>query len=110
VALPAGSQPLAPVSFPASTLSRIDSADLVITGEGLVDATTSTGKVVGRVLARAHASGVEALVMAGDVAVGGPIPAVSLVERYGAERAIAEPAECLAELVETALVARRNEP
>ena len=85
-------------------------ADLVVTGEGLVDATSLTGKVVGRVLARADAAGVETLVLAGDVAAGSPIDAVSLVERYGPERALAEPAACLAELVEIALAARRDGP
>ena len=89
---------------------RLAEADLVVTGEGLVDATSLTGKVVGRVLARAEAAHVEALVLAGDVAAGSPIDAVSLVARYGPERALAEPAECLAELVETALATRRNGP
>lgn len=85
-------------------------ADLVVTGEGLVDATSSTGKVVGRVLDRASAAGVEALVLAGSVAPGSPIDAISLVARYGPERALAEPAECLTELVETGLATRRNGP
>jgi glycerate kinase len=89
---------------------RLAEADLVVTGEGLVDATSFTGKVVGRVLARAEAAGVEALVLAGDVAAGSPIDAASLVERYGPGRALAEPAECLAALAETALAARRNGP
>ena len=87
---------------------RLAGADLVVTGEGMVDATSFTGKVVGRVLESARTSGIEALVVAGDVAPGASIDAVSLVERYGPERALAEPAECLAEIVETALAARRN--
>ena len=61
-------------------------------------------------LARAQAAGVEALVVAGDVTPECPIAALSLVERYGPERALAEPAECLTELVETALAVRRNGP
>jgi glycerate 2-kinase len=85
-------------------------ADLVVTGEGLVDATSSTGKVVGRVLDRARTVGVEALVLAGSVAPESPIDAISLVARYGPERALAEPAECLTELVETGLATRRNGP
>jgi glycerate 2-kinase len=89
---------------------RLEAADLVVTGEGLVDATSLTGKVVGRVLARAQAAGVEALVVAGDIVPGSPIDAVSLVARYGPEPALAEPAECLAELVEAVLAARRNGP
>jgi glycerate kinase len=85
-------------------------ADLVVTGEGLVDATSGTGKVVGRVLERAQTAGIDALVVAGDVAPGSPIDALSLVARYGPERALAEPAECLMELVETALAAGQNGP
>jgi glycerate kinase len=89
---------------------RLAEADLVVTGEGLVDATSRTGKVVGRVLDRARDARIEALVVAGDVALGSRIDALSLVARYGPERALAEPAECLMELVATALAARRNGP
>jgi glycerate 2-kinase len=86
---------------------RLAEADLVVTGEGRLDATSFTGKVVGGVLERAAAAGVETLVLAGEVAANSPIDAVSLMERYGPERALAAPAECLAELVETALASRR---
>jgi glycerate 2-kinase len=89
---------------------RLATADLVVTGEGLVDATSLTGKVVGRVLERARGTGTEALVVAGDVVPGSPIDARSLVASYGHERALAEPAECLIELVATTLAARRNAP
>jgi glycerate 2-kinase len=87
---------------------RLAGADLVVTGEGLVDATSATGKVVGRVLEHARAAGVEALVVAGDVAPASPIDALSLVASYGPERALSEPADCLTELVESALATRRN--
>jgi hypothetical protein len=63
---------------------------------------------VGRVLDRAAAAAVETLVVAGEVAANGQIDALSLVERYGPERAFAEPAGCLAELVETILATRPN--
>jgi glycerate kinase len=89
---------------------RLAEADLVVTGEGLVDATSFTGKVVGRVLECAQAAGIETLVVAGDVRPGSPIDAPSLVARYGPERALAEPAECLMELVETALAVGQNGP
>jgi glycerate 2-kinase len=89
---------------------QLANADLVVTGEGRLDATSFTGKVVGRVLERATAAGVEALVVAGDVAANSPIDAPSLVARYGPERALAEPAVCLAELVATALAARGDAP
>jgi len=87
---------------------RLLEADLVVTGEGSVDATSFTGKVVGRVLERAHAAGTEALVVAGEVAANSPIDAISLVARYGPERALTEPADCLTELVATTLAARRS--
>jgi len=85
-------------------------ADLVVTGEGRIDATSFTGKVVGRVLARAAEAGIDALVVAGKVAPDSPTDAPSLVERYGPESAFAEPAKCLTELVATALATRRNGP
>jgi glycerate 2-kinase len=90
--------------------ARLAEADLVVTGEGKLDATSFTGKVVGRVLEDAAAAGVETLVLVGEVAANTPIDALSLSERYGPERALAEPAECLAKLVETALAARRAGP
>ena len=86
--------------------ARLAGADLVVTGEGLVDATSCRGKVVGRVLQRAEAAGIGTLVIAGDVARNSRIDALSLVESYGPERALAEPAECLRELVETTLAGR----
>jgi glycerate kinase len=86
--------------------ARLSGADLVVTGEGLVDATSFTGKVVGGVLERAEAAGIESLVVAGDVARNSRIDALSLVESYGPERALAEPAECLTELVEATLAGR----
>jgi glycerate kinase len=85
-------------------------ADLVVTGEGRIDATSFTGKVVGRVLDRAAAAGIEALVVAGEVAPDSPSAALALVERYGPESAFAEPAKCLTELVGIALATRQNGP
>ncbi len=89
---------------------RLEEADLVVTGEGRLDPKSLTGKVVGEVLARAGAAGVETLVVAGDVASETPVAALSLVARYGPERALAEPAECLTEVVASALATRRNGP
>jgi glycerate 2-kinase len=85
-------------------------ADLVVTGEGRIDATSFTGKVVGRVLDRAAAADIEALVVAGEVTPESPRAALSLVERYGPGSAFAEPAKCLTELVGIALATRRNGP
>jgi glycerate 2-kinase len=88
--------------------TRLGGADLVVTGEGLLDATSFTGKVVGRVLERAGEAGVEALVVAGDIAPASAIDALSLVASFGRKRALTEPAACLTELVATTLAARRN--
>src|SRR6185437_11852899 len=86
---------------------RLARADFVVTGEGAVDATSFTGKVVGGVLERAGAAGVEALVVAGDVRGAVPgVRAVSLVRRFGPRRAWREPAACIAETVADALGAR----
>jgi glycerate kinase len=89
---------------------RLAAADLVVTGEGLVDATSFTGKVVGRVLECARAAGIEALVVAGDITPGTSIDAISLVASYGPEHALDRPAECLAEVVATTLATRPNGP
>jgi glycerate 2-kinase len=89
---------------------RLAEAELVVTGEGRLDATSFTGKAVGRVLARADGAGVDTLVLAGEVAPTSPIDADSLVERYGPVQALAEPAACLTELAATVLATRRNGP
>lgn len=89
---------------------RLGEADLVVTGEGLLDATSFTGKVVGRLLERAEAAGVESLVIAGDVGPGSRIDALSLVANFGRERALEEPAECLTELVAATLASRAKGP
>jgi glycerate kinase len=80
-------------------------ADLVVTGEGRLDATSFAGKVVGGVLAACAAAGVPALVVAGELAHGAacPVPAISLVERFGRERAFADPAGCISEAVSAAV-------
>jgi glycerate kinase len=85
---------------------RIEGADLVVTGEGFVDEQSFQGKVVGGVLELAHLAGVPALVVAGELLVGVPLPAraVSLVERFGKERAMVDTPACVREVVEPFLV------
>lgn len=56
----------------------LDGADLVITGEGALDATSLGGKVVGHVLAEAAAGGVPVAVVAGMVAAA-DVPARRIV-------------------------------
>lgn len=69
-------------------------ADLVVTGEGRLDATSFTGKVVGGVLGMAK-GGVEVCCVVGDateeaLALAGAMPVLSLTTRYGHERAMGE--------------------
>jgi len=84
---------------------RIAVADLVVTGEGLVDAESFEGKAVGGVLRLAAEAGIRALVVAGDVVeeevpeLPGTVTVVSLVERFGAERAWADVTGCVEEVV-----------
>ncbi|MBV9936121.1 MAG: glycerate kinase [Actinobacteria bacterium] len=80
---------------------RIEGADLVITGEGQLDRPSFDGKVVGGVLDLAQRAGVPVVVVAGRVLDGveAPVPVVSLVERFGEERALGDTAACVAEAV-----------
>ena len=91
---------------------RVAAADLVLTGEGTLDETSLSGKVVSGVTALAAEHAVPCLVLAGQVRVGrrelrtaGVAAAYSLVERVGREAALARPAEELASLA--ARVARQ---
>jgi glycerate kinase len=81
-------------------------SQLVVTGEGALDATSLLGKVVGSVLTDASQDAVPVLVIAGRASpdtveeverLGATV--VSLSERFGAERAIADTARCIEETV-----------
>jgi glycerate kinase len=82
---------------------RMEGADLVVAGEGLLDEESFHGKAVGGVVALAAEVGVDVLVVAGDIdreAVGElPVPCVSLVERFGRARALADTLACVTEVV-----------
>lgn len=75
---------------------EIETGDLVVTGEGFVDAESFNGKVVGGVIDLASDCGVPVLVVAGEVLdeardlVPEGVTVVSLAERYGVDRAVAE--------------------
>ena len=85
------------------------SAGIVVTGEGFFDRTSFAGKVVGGVLDGARTAGVEAAVVAGDASPEhrAHVAVVSLVERFGAERAWNDAGGCVADAVELLLRARR---
>ena len=87
-------------------------AQLAITGEGRLDATSFSGKVVGGVAHRASACDVPVIAICGDVAADARsnLPTVSLVERYGAERAWRDTAACLADATYSSLMERSAEP
>ncbi|MGK2947260.1 MAG: glycerate kinase family protein [Acidimicrobiales bacterium] len=81
----------------------IEGADLVITAEGFLDAQSFEGKVVGGVLGLADAAGVPTVAIVGQVFddllpdAGGRLEVVSLVERFGAERALGDTLACIEE-------------
>lgn len=91
---------------------RLAGADLVVTGEGRLDATSFAGKVVGGVAAIAEELGVPTIAIVGSVdssarADGGLLDVVSLEERFGIERAVDEPKRCIEAAVRDWLAARR---
>ncbi len=73
----------------------------MVTGEGQLDATSWEGKVVGGVSAYAAATGVPVLVVAGRIHadLAGRTDAVSLLERFGVERAMSDTAACVEAVV-----------
>jgi glycerate kinase len=85
---------------------HLDGADLVVTGEGLVDDGSFDGKVVGGVIDWAAEAGVPVLVVAGEVlepdavaASPGDVSVVDLVATYGREAAMGETSTLLAAAV-----------
>jgi glycerate kinase len=77
------------VSDAVGLVPAIERADLVVTGEGALDATSLRGKVVGGVLSTAALAGRRAAVVCGraDVAVAGA-EVVALVDLVGADAAM----------------------
>jgi glycerate kinase len=87
----------------------IEGADLVITAEGFLDEQSFEGKVVGGVADLAAQAGVPIVAVAGQVYdnVEDRIEAISLVERFGEERALGDPLGCIEIVVAEQLAARR---
>ncbi|CAN5665032.1 glycerate kinase [soil metagenome] len=83
-------------------------ADLVVTAEGFLDAGSFEGKVVGGVAELAAEAGIEVLAIAGEIFDGCErrVPAVSLVDRFGAERARSDTIGCIEAVVAERLVSR----
>lgn len=70
---------------------RMEKADLVITGEGLLDEQSFDGKTVGGVVELAAELGVAAVVVAGDVEGEPPVEHHTLVAAVGEDMAWADP-------------------
>ena len=91
----------------------IEGADLVVTGEGFLDDESFDGKVVGGVTELATAFGVPVVAIVGEVLdgvdarVGHHLETVSLVERFGRERSMAETTACI-EIVAAEILAART--
>ncbi|MGD0882541.1 MAG: glycerate kinase [Acidimicrobiales bacterium] len=91
----------------------LSGADLVVTGEGALDASSFNGKVVGGVVGDARRLGLATLVVAGRSTVEGVAGAtragcevVSLTERFGPARAMGETLECIGEVTAQWLAGR----
>jgi len=82
--------------------------DLVVTGEGFLDAQTFEGKVVGGVVELAGVSKVPVVAVAGEVfdGVDARVDTVSLVARFGEDRALTDTAACIEEAVADVLRSR----
>jgi glycerate kinase len=80
-------------------VGRMEGADLIVTGEGYLDDQSFNGKAVGGMVALAGEAGVPVLVIAGDADPGQPVPVVSLVERFGEEKAMSDTLACIETVV-----------
>jgi len=80
---------------------RAEHASLIVTGEGFLDAESFDGKVVGGVTDLAAELGVPALAVVGQIFDGMEqrVPAISLVERFGEQRAMNDTAACIEQAV-----------
>ena len=89
------------ISDELDLVNAVERVDLVVTGEGFVDASSFDGKVVGGIVDLGAELGVPVLVVAGEVfdGVGDHVDAVSLVERFGRDRAMSDPLGCVVETV-----------
>ena len=92
-------------------VERLEGADLVVTGEGHLDEESFDGKVVGGVLELARQVDVAVLAVVGssdDIELPDGVEVVSLTERFGRDRAMAEPARLIRRVVGAALADRRG--
>ncbi len=90
---------------------RLEGADLVVTGEGFADNQSFEGKVVGGVVSMARKLGVPVLVVCGQAfdEVEKRVRLVSLVDRFGQDRAVGETLSCVRKVVSDHLAAPRRQ-
>jgi glycerate 2-kinase len=90
----------------------VDGADLVVTAEGFLDEQSFDGKVVGGVAEMAASLGVPCVAVVGEVVDGLDLPethgveVVSLVARFGDDRARSDTVACIEAAVADVLAAR----
>jgi glycerate kinase len=79
----------------------IAAADLVVTGEGMIDRQSFRGKVVGGIADLAAAAGVPVLAIAGDVsgAIPSSVTAISMSQRFGMAESLHDPLACIRTIV-----------
>lgn len=94
----------------------VEGADLVVTAEGFLDEQSFDGKAVGGVAELAASLGVPCVAVVGQVVdgldglPGGGVEVVSLVERFGEERALGDTVACIEAAVGELLAARATGP
>jgi glycerate 2-kinase len=92
----------------------IEGADLVVTAEGFLDEQSFEGKVVGGVVEMATAAGVPCVAVVGEVVADlgsdvGDLRLVSLVERFGDDRARGDTVACIEKVAAEVLAGRPEE-
>lgn len=87
----------------------VESADLVVTGEGFLDEESFDGKVVGGVADLAASFGVPVVAVVGEAfdRAAERVPTVSLVDHHGRKRALSATADCLEASAQLVLDAAR---
>ena len=88
----------------------VEAADLVVTGEGFMDAESFDGKVVGGVVELAESFGVPVVAVVGEAFddAAARVATVSLVEHHGREAAMTDTTTCLTGSAQLVLDAARR--
>ena len=91
-----------------------DRVDLIVTGEGHLDATSFDGKVVGGMVELGHDAGIPVMAVVGDAdpdfdpQARGLVDTAVLTEEFGRDAALAEPKRCIEQAVAGLIAARRR--